>query len=50
MENQRRGDHKLMNIKHCDQLASITYEQSTRTTQVTGTANSSTTFFKQQSK
>jgi len=39
-----------MNIKHCDQLASITYELSTRTTQVTGSANNSTTFVKQQSK
>ena len=50
MENQRCGDHKLMNIKHCDQLAPFTYEISTRTTQVTGTANNTTTFFKWQSK
>lgn len=50
METRRHGDHKLMNIKHCDQLASFTYELSTRTTQVTGTANNTTTFFKRQSK
>lgn len=42
METRRHGDHKL--------LASFTYELSTRTTQVTGTANNTTTFFKRQSK